>query len=103
MSKTTALITDAFPIEFPRPMVATAPPNYYSTATLSSATGCRHPTMDASISIWMAPGHLHGDSLRSTSGIHYWMRGRQRCVQAERDHPDFSIWVPPHQLRLPTQ
>jgi hypothetical protein len=75
--------------------------NYYWTATLSSGAGCRHPTVHASISIWMAPGHLHGDSLRPPSGIHYWMRARRRfgCL-GERDRtivaqvPDLSLWVP---------
>src|SRR3990172_3437163 len=27
----------------------------------------------------MPPEHLHGDSLRSTPSIHYWMRVRRRC------------------------
>jgi hypothetical protein len=49
----------------------------------------------------MAPGHLHGDPLRSNPGIHYWMRVRHdAAVQAERDHaivaqpPDPSPWIP---------
>ena len=41
--------------------------------------GCLHTTVDANISIWMAAGHLHQDSLRSTSGIHCWMQVRRRC------------------------
>src|SRR3989442_5407307 len=44
--------------------------NYYSTATPSSATGCWHPTVDASISTWISAGQLHGDSRLSTPGIH---------------------------------
>ena len=71
-------------------------PNYYWTATPSSATGCRHPTVDASISIWMAPGHLHGDSLRSTPGIHYWMRVHRRCGCSGRARPcDRSVTARP--------
>src|SRR3990172_4148524 len=61
--------------------------NYYWTATPSSATGCRHPRVDASISTWMAPGHLHGDSVRSPPGIHYWMRVRPRCGCSGRARP----------------
>lgn len=55
------------------------PSNYYSAATPSSATGCRHPTVDATISRWMPAGHLHGDARRSTLGIHYWMRVGRLC------------------------
>ncbi len=61
--------------------------NYYWTATPSSATGCQHPGVDASISTWMPPGHLPGDSLRSTPGIHSWMRVRRRCGYSVRARP----------------
>src|SRR5437867_6030314 len=76
-------------------------PNYYWTATPSSATRCRHPTVDASIFTWMAPGHLHGDSLRPAPGITIGCGFvDDAAVQAERDHaiaaqlPDPSLWIP---------
>src|SRR6266498_2877265 len=58
--------------------------NYNWTAPPLCATGCRHLTMDACISIWMVCRHPHGETLRSGSRIHHWMPGRQRCGCSDR-------------------
>lgn len=84
-----------------RPSRSTSPPNYYSTARLSSARRCRHPPGDASISTGMPLGHLHADALRAAAGIHSWIPGRRRCagqvrrddvIAAHRREP--TRWVP---------
>jgi len=77
--------------------------NYYSAATPSSATGCRHLTVDASISTWMAPEHLQGDSRRFEPG-HLLLDGGfvRRCGRSGRARtravvaqlPDPSLWIP---------
>ena len=83
--------------------------NYYWTATPSSATRCRHPTVDARIFTWMAPGvcmEILSDRPRaSTIGCGFV---DDAAVQAERDHaivgklPDPSLWIPrPHRPASP--
>ncbi len=55
-------------------------PNYYWTVTPSSATRCRHPTVDASIFTWMA---LFARPRASPIGCGF---ADNAAVQAERDH-----------------
>src|SRR5207249_8395928 len=89
------------PLRHPETFASSLSHNYYWTATPSSATGRRHPTVDASISIWMAPGHLCGDSLHwtrvSTTGCRLV---DDTALQAERDNavvaqlPNPALWIP---------
>src|SRR6266540_6556248 len=70
------------------PRMTSVLPNYYSTAMALSATGCRHPLPDASISTWMAVGIcmeiLSAQPRASNMGCGLVDNA---AVQAERDHP----------------